>query len=161
MTKRAYRQGDVVLIRVSTYSYDHVRKNAVKPNAKGQIVLAEGEATGHAHAFTSEVKFTGLSDGRGMLLINKPEHEASTLIEGKVLETMPGGSVRFQQTDGTIIRFAADSFTLRKQGIVPNDSFSLLRHDEHDALPLAPGGYEVVVQQTATATAAGRRPVAD
>lgn len=44
-----YRQGDVLLVRVSSLP------DGVKPKArdKGRIVIAYGEATGHAHAISA------------------------------------------------------------------------------------------------------------
>jgi hypothetical protein len=40
-----FRQGDVLLVAVP-----RIPKDAVRQRRKGRLVLAEGEATGHAHA---------------------------------------------------------------------------------------------------------------
>ena len=49
MKDTQYRQGDVFIERVSI-----IPKTATKQAVKGAVILAEGEATGHAHAIRSK-----------------------------------------------------------------------------------------------------------
>jgi hypothetical protein len=55
---RQIRQGDVLLVRVSDADDERVaprmRRLADVPREAGRLVLAEGEATGHAHAIDDE-----------------------------------------------------------------------------------------------------------
>lgn len=48
--RKMYRQGDVLVVEVSEVPED---KKSVK-RQEGRLVLAEGEATGHAHAIRSQ-----------------------------------------------------------------------------------------------------------
>ena len=71
---RQVRQGDVLLERV-----EQVPAGAVRQASGARIVLAEGEATGHAHAVESEgaAVFTA-PDGRRYLVLTRAaqlEHE--------------------------------------------------------------------------------------
>jgi hypothetical protein len=45
-----YRQGDVLLVRVGGI----IGKTVAVPRERGRLVLAHGEATGHAHVITAE-----------------------------------------------------------------------------------------------------------
>lgn len=49
MDKKIYRQGDIMLIQ-----HDSIPETAEKQDNKGRIVLAWGEATGHAHAISTK-----------------------------------------------------------------------------------------------------------
>jgi len=44
-----FRQGDVLLVSVEK-SHNHGKRTALPRDAKGRLVLAEGEVTGHFHA---------------------------------------------------------------------------------------------------------------
>lgn len=83
------RQGDVLLIPI-----DQVPDSATTTAAGTRLVLAEGEATGHAHAV--------LADN-------------AELVEAP---------------DGTLYLIVADEA-------------AVLVHEEHNAIPLNPGSYEV------------------
>lgn len=86
-----YRQGDVLLVAVPA-----IPENArPRPRDQGRIVLALGEATGHAHA---------IADPRATLL--------ETQLQERFLHILAEGGV-------------------------------LLRHEEHDPVPLPQGVYLV------------------
>jgi hypothetical protein len=57
-----FRQGDVLLLAIDPH--DLPRSARPEPRAGGRVVLAEGEATGHAHAIRSAAA-TLLRDGGG------------------------------------------------------------------------------------------------
>src|SRR5262245_65429127 len=86
-----YRQGDVLLVAVPAIPQDA----RPLPRDRGRIVLALGEATGHAHA---------IADPRAALL--------ETELQQRFLQVLAEGGV-------------------------------LLCHEEHDALLLPQGTYEV------------------
>lgn len=86
--KELRRQGDLLLIPVTTIPEDL----AEVPRVRGQIVLAEGEATGHLHAIESpEATFLAadLAEIEGRFLaveaevdLTHPEHDTVTLPPG-------------------------------------------------------------------------------
>lgn len=94
--RRMVRQGDVLLVPVEQAPVD------VEPVEldRGRIVLAHGEATGHAH-----------------------------VVEGEAAELVSAAG--------------AEELYLLVHGETP----ALLRHDEHDPIPLDPGAYRVVRQR--------------
>lgn len=53
---KVYRQGDVLLERISGKAESVIPKTAKDVTPKDRIVLAYGEVTGHAHAVYPEVK---------------------------------------------------------------------------------------------------------
>lgn len=53
---KTYRQGDVLLVKVSGIISKGLPKDAKDVTPKDRIVLAYGEVTGHAHAVYPEVK---------------------------------------------------------------------------------------------------------
>ena len=57
------RQGDVLLVQV-----DAIPATARREPRRGRIVLAEGEATGHAHAIASADAIAYLDEGQRYLL---------------------------------------------------------------------------------------------
>ena len=88
------RQGDVLLIPL-----DRVPKDVSVAESGSRLVLAEGEATGHAHAVLAD--------------------------EAELAEA----------PDGTLYLSIVGSST------------AALVHDEHDAISLEPGAYQVVRQR--------------
>lgn len=155
----ADRQGDVVLIHMDAKSHtaDFIRKmRESKYKAKpknGRLVLAEGEVTGHAH--TMDPKVAELIQppasvrGDTILIVHEATAKCGDFIEGKLLETLKDGTLRFQQTDGVVARFAPGDVTVSEKGVKVKRPHSLLKHDEHDAIPLSKGAYKVNIHQTA------------
>lgn len=164
----ADRQGDVTLVHSDLSPEQMLKKyekHQVKPDRRNRIVLAEGEVTGHAHVLENKgvsfFKPPHLPEGHALLVVTETTVERGSLIEGKVLSTMPGGTIRFQQTDGTIIRFAPDDVQIKEGvGVCVNRAHSLLRHDEHDAIPVSKGVFTVIQHQTADMQAR-RRVIGD
>jgi len=82
-----YRQGDVYLQRIQG-----LPENAVQKERNGRLVLAEGEATGHAHAIADQAAtlFGILEDGQeqlflradGEVVLRHEEHAPITIEEG-------------------------------------------------------------------------------
>lgn len=160
---KAYRQGDVILLAIPPLAENEQRQFlSRKPNSKGHLVLAEGEVTGHAHVLEKtrgvELLHTTAGDGSALLVVKEATVKRGDFIEGKVIGTMPGGTIRFQQTDGNVIRFRPGDITMRGDaGVVVNLDYHPLRHDEHDAIPVPPGTYEVIQEHTADAMMQRRR----
>lgn len=71
-----YRQGDVFLTRVADHEITRMRRLR---RSAGRLVLARGEATGHAHAVASDqAELYGGPEGRRFLRLVEParlEHE--------------------------------------------------------------------------------------
>lgn len=59
-----YRQGDVLIVPIE---FNGRLPFQVEPNAEGNIVVMEGEATGHAHVLPAG-QVTAYGAGNGMLL---------------------------------------------------------------------------------------------
>jgi hypothetical protein len=82
-----YRQGDVLLVRTGSRDLDDAELDDAKivPRNHGRIILAEGEATGHAHAIDSpEAALLEVGDGERYLRVDGPAaltHEEHGAIE--------------------------------------------------------------------------------
>lgn len=75
----AFRQGDVLLVEV-----DEIPGDAAQEERRGRIVLAEGEATGHAHAIHERDARTFTHRGQRYLLTRSKaqlSHEEHATIE--------------------------------------------------------------------------------
>jgi len=83
-----YRQGDVVLVRVAELS----EATVAVPREDGRLVLAEGEATGHAHVIEAE-EATLVTMGQAWelyLLVEGSEPVALTHEEHDSISVPPG-----------------------------------------------------------------------
>jgi len=82
-----YRQGDVLLIKRDGVSLAEAQ---AVPRVRGRVILASGEATGHAHAISSPLAelFEDRDDGllylrvSGLCDLTHEEHNPITLEEG-------------------------------------------------------------------------------
>jgi hypothetical protein len=86
MKRTQYRQGDVLLIRAA-----HRRTSEAKPvdRDRGRLVLAYGEATGHAHAIDATLaELFEEKDGRLYLRLDEPA--ALTHEEHAPIDLEPG-----------------------------------------------------------------------
>jgi len=92
-----YRQGDVLMVPIQESELPEGLVNA--PRDGGRMVLARGEATGHAHVAT----------GEGLTLLCLPDD--------------------------------LESMFLHVRG------YGRVSHEEHAAIPLAPGYYRIVRQR--------------
>jgi hypothetical protein len=99
-----YRQGDVLLVKVERQA------GSLKPvpREKGRVVLAHGEATGHAHSLRSGKLLMDLATGRRYLRLLKGavlEHQEHAPIE---LEPGDYEVVRQREYSPEAIRYVAD-----------------------------------------------------
>jgi hypothetical protein len=114
--RRIYRQGDVLLFQLDEFPSDVGAASA----SRGRLVLAHGEATGHAHV---------IDDGRASLYLVKRSRRTSVpLAMSFRTPTFPW--------DGEELILVVD-----EGGPVA------LAHDEHDSLAVDPGVYRVVRQR--------------
>lgn len=108
MKTQTYRQGDVLLRRVD--SIPEGLKNV--PLEGGRVILAHGEATGHAHAIVSDdVSFLAadLADLEERFL--RVEAEADVVHEEHATITLPPGDYRVsiqQEYSPTATLYVAD-----------------------------------------------------
>lgn len=155
-----YRQGDVQIVAIN----DLPASTTEIPARDGQSILAAGEATGHNHVMDKKVAdlftFQGAPQGHTVLVVKEATVKRGDLIEGKVIETMGDGTLRFRGEDGVVIRFHPDDVEVVKQGVKVNRAYSPVIHPEHDAIPLSEGKYRVIQHQTQV-TAQRRQRVAD
>lgn len=92
---RQIRQGDVLLVRVGASPADFLRSDATLQAVEqlpGRVVLAEGEATGHAHVIVSgEARLVTRQEadelyllvyGRPSVALEHPEHDPLPLEPG-------------------------------------------------------------------------------
>lgn len=163
MKAKADRQGDVSLVHTgkshTAFLTPMTGNGAGQHDKRGRLVLAEGEVTGHAHVIEDANAFLAVDDnGQTLLVVQEAAIKTDQFLEGKVLGTMPGGTVRFQQTDGTVIRFNPSDIEMRGDvGVYVKRAFTPLKHDEHDAIPVSPGVY--IVHQHQTIDAQRRRRI--
>jgi hypothetical protein len=110
--RKLYRQGDVLLVAVTSPP-----KDATTVQSGGRIVLASGEATGHAHRVESE---------RAQLATARVHFGSGNPEAARLLSTEE----------------AHNLFLL-----VYGDEAVALQHEEHDTLSIPPGAYRVVRQR--------------
>lgn len=165
---QADRQGDVSLIRTEGPNpKELLAKYAafiVPRDNRGRVVLAEGEVTGHAHAFGDDsitlIRPPELPSGHAWLVVNDEAVKKGDFVEGKVIQTLPNGMIRFRRHDGVVIKFAPTDVEMKGSlGIKVIRPFSLLSHEEHDAIPVSKGVFKVIQHQTADA--ANRRRIVE
>jgi hypothetical protein len=84
-----YRQGDVLLVRIPEPSREERREERQMLAEDGRVILAHGEATGHAHAIDAALAtLFQLSDGQlyfrvtGQADLQHEEHRALSLPPG-------------------------------------------------------------------------------
>lgn len=94
---RQYRQGDVLLVEVPSLpsSWEPI------PRAAGRIILARGEATGHAHAIDDDAVdlIRSTEDWTRYLLVRGPEPAALVHEEHDTIRVRPGLYVVRQQRE--------------------------------------------------------------
>jgi hypothetical protein len=83
MSKGIYRQGDVFMVPLTEVPLD------IPEERDGDIILAHGEVTGHAHRIKDTQARTFNIDGRRYLITDRPtdvtheEHATITLPQGR------------------------------------------------------------------------------
>jgi hypothetical protein len=131
-----HRQGDVLIRKV-----DRLPEGLTEvPRGSRGIVLAEGEATGHAHVVEcDEATFlaTDLNDLEGRFLLIEAEH-AATIDAWKCKNKE--GDVCWIPADVAVERIeAAELIVLGRENVVG----APLRHEEHLPFVITPGIHEI------------------
>lgn len=131
--QKQYRQGDVLIERIASLPQN------LKPVARenGRVILAHGEVTGRAHAFTERTtnKFTDES-GAEFFEVTGPEIVANLPIlrrwRSQVLVNHPEfGAIEFAESD----------ITIHGERAIISGEFGLLKHDEHNTHGVPAGFY--------------------
>lgn len=120
------RQGDVFLARIDPREVTALRE--VEERDPRGVVLALGEATGHAHVVVGES--VALFEGQ----LQREVGRAAQLERRDLLPGRPISTHRFLRVE----------------------SPAVLRHEEHGPVELAPGLYRVIRQREYTPAAHGR-----
>ncbi len=134
-----YRQGDVLLIHTT----DAVRGKEV-PIRKLGPVLALGEATGHHHTVVAHPEtYVPKNDLPGEFLPDL----GKSLVEhaDEIIEKMVELDVAKVGNEPACRLYEDGDFRM-----LDVSRFTLLRHEEHPAVPLPPGRYEVRRQREYT-----------
>lgn len=88
MRAKVFQQGDVILEKVKGITRDANAK-PLRPTARG-FVLAEGEATGHAHVLTAEPEACEAFVSAGITYVTVKEATPLVHEEHKTLTITPG-----------------------------------------------------------------------
>lgn len=131
-TAKQYRQGDVMIERIEKLPTDF---KAI-PLDGGRIVLAHGEVTGHAHAFSPEhaEKFVA------------PEGDEFFKVTGeRIVATLDivrrwKSQVMVKHPELGLIEFAEQDLIIEGDRAKIRGRFGILTHDEHTAQAI-PAGY--------------------
>jgi hypothetical protein len=136
MSNSMYRQGDVLI--VATETVDQLGKEI--PMEKMGPVLAWGEVTGHHHTVVAEPE--SYDPVKDLPDYHPEDHEMnlrdwanSLLANIEFGQAVKGPAARLYEDDGGDYR----------RLVVDRDT--LLRHEEHPAIALAPGHYKIIQQQ--------------
>lgn len=149
------RQGDVPIIPATIPS----TATEIAKDARGRVILAWGEVTGHHHRFEDGNGVALLeADGTRYLRIN--DDAVTTLHPVSISDDVDDRFARIMDASGVTIKVAAGDvaeYTLGAEVTLPG---RLLVHEEHDAILVAPGTYRVPGQKEYVAPEIQRR-VAD
>lgn len=131
--KKHYRQGDVAIQRIASLP----KKLKLVERDAGRVILAHGEVTGHAHAFTSPntKKFTD-DQGREFFEVGGSEIKATLPIVRRWKD-----QVMVKHPELGVIEFAESDVQVIGDTVVIDGSFDLLKHDEHHAHGVPSGFY--------------------
>lgn len=120
------RQGDVLVMPVTRPVNDEDIGELIKDSDKSRIVLAYGEANGHAHAFYPKLDLQEKKSNKAINEIQEVENPA------QLFELNHTRSYSLS--------------TLPDQKLLRLNTRALLRHEEHDIISLPAGDYVVVRQ---------------
>lgn len=125
-------QGDVILFRLPD-GYSPSKSQPIQPRA-GQLILAEGEATGHHHA----------------IWFNPPQFRDDGLaraMEAKAEVAQAQGSANLYRDDAMVRKLVSSGHlttgALAIGFLTVEGAPVVLRHEEHDAISIPPGDYYV------------------
>jgi len=129
-------QGDVLLFRLPD-GYIPAKTQPIAPRA-GQLILAEGEMTGHHHA----------------IWFNPPQFRDDAMaraLEAQAEVTQPHGEARLHRDDALVQRLVSGgqlmTAALAIGFLTVEGEPAVLRHQEHDPIRIPPGDYYVGRQQ--------------
>jgi hypothetical protein len=133
------RQGDVLIRPVAKVPAGLKRV----PLEGGRIVLAHGEATGHAHVVDGEALFLAadLAELEGRFL--QVEAETAGMVDAYRCRREGDGEC-WIPADATLTKIEAAGFTILGREMVQGVP---VRHDEHLPFVVTPGDFEVVRQR--------------
>jgi hypothetical protein len=141
------RQGDVPIVATT------IPAGAVPVKRDGgRVILAYGEVTGHAHAIHGAGAVAFVDPTTQQQFVRIMESSRIDLRPTGFVEPIDDTTVRVQDASGIIVRFprdmearcaAAFGTTLTLPG-------EMVQHEEHDAIVLAPGDYELPGQREYT-----------
>lgn len=146
---RPYRQGDVPLVPCQK----PLGNLQEKARDKGKVILAYGEVTGHAHAIhgDSACVMTTESNKEYLYVGYKA---VSTITPEKIEEAHDGISLRVYDISGIIYRMEKDLRAQLERAVRNRVSLSFpgetLQHEEHDAIVVPPGWYQLPGQREYT-----------
>ena|SRR3990167_3386244 len=109
MKRHSYRQGDIYIKPIESINVENCI--GIQPDKDGRLILAEGEATGHAHAIKNPnaILLKDKNSNRLFLIIKKEEvplqHE-----EHSDIPILPGNYevIRQRQYNPQEVRYVAD-----------------------------------------------------
>lgn len=125
------RQGDVLIVPVTQPVLDSDIGKLLKDADKTRVVLAHGEATGHAHAF-----YPAIDKREGVM--PKKAQKPVQLFELKNAE-------RYVEFDDSLPRSQLQAFS-KNTKLLRLRERALLRHEEHDPISFPAGDYAIIQQ---------------
>lgn len=141
-----YRQGDVLIIPVKNFP------EQCEPVARenGQVVLAHGEATGHAHVITDS-RTTLFRDQKLNALFMKTDGDFSGPLAADLIDVNQEQGWFLAQTTlrRRPVKFSFSHASI-ENGVIECGPFALLDHDEHDPQAIPNGEHEVRRQREYT-----------
>jgi hypothetical protein len=132
-----YRQGDVLLIRVANAPAGRARQAE-----GGRLILARGEKTGHHHSVLErDAQLVDTAEGVFLKVGSQAAQEAADDAERQAL----GRYLYLEDRGGWRRRPGARARALATAS--PHSSYTTLVHQEHQAILVPPGTYQVVQQR--------------
>lgn len=129
-----YRQGDVLLERIDRRPKDLKQQD----RDKGRVILAYGETTGHAHAFTEPATKKFVDSGGGEYFEVRGRDFRCNL----PIVRQWRGQVLVDHPEFGLVEFAAADVEIRDGRATIAGEFALLRHDEHNTQGIPAGLYK-------------------
>jgi len=145
---KSYRQGDVPLVPVA-----RIPESAVElPRTNGKVILAFGEVTGHHHRFESGSCATKLRDGDGSEFVRVDDVELT--LRPTAIEDATKRDVRMEGM-ALPVRLEPAAFRAAETALRESRTLTLrgsvLTHEEHHGIVVAPGNYALPGQREYTA----------
>lgn len=129
-----YRQGDVLIVPAKMPAKAKLEE---VPREDGRVVLAHGEATGHAHAFArgavemyrteTDARFMWIGGGGRHLATENAERAARAFNDAIAAADLESARILADKAEA--------------------EGLAALRHEEHKPVIHAPGSYQVIRQR--------------